>query len=194
MCLATVSLVVLLSSSFGTTAVDASKTKNKALLQEKYGIDCGSHCTNAVVRLHEAKIEQEKCVVVVTGGFLLFSLESDLMMRDRRDFDLFLSRKKVSLRSLSPSLSRGETSPAVLVAWSFFRSLFSLATSNENDTHASRIPCPFFFQNTPQAIKPRQSGALWRARRSGGEAIFNRTSGGGFERIDKLREVAHVRD
>ena len=77
MCLATVSLVVLLSSSFGTTAVDASKTKNKALLQEKYGIDCGSHCTNAVVRLHEAKIEQEKCVVVVTGGFLLFSLESE---------------------------------------------------------------------------------------------------------------------
>ena len=83
MCLATLSLIVLLSSSFGTTAVDASKTKNKALLQEKYGIDCGSHCTNAVVRLHEAKIEQEKCVVVVTGGFLLFSLESDLM-RDRR--------------------------------------------------------------------------------------------------------------
>ena len=139
--LATVSLVVLLSSSFGTTAVDASKTKNKALLQEKYGIDCGSHCTNAVVRLHEAKIEQEKCV----GGFLLFSLESDLMMRDRRDFDLFLSRKKVSLRSLSPSLSRGETSPAVLVACSFVRSLFSRATSNENDTHVSRIPCPFFF-------------------------------------------------
>ena len=143
--LATVSLVVLLSSSFGTTAVDASKTKNKALLQEKYGIDCGSHCTNAVVRLHEAKIEQEKCV----GGFLLFSLESDLMMRDRRDFDLFLSRKKVSLRSLSPSLSRGETSPAVLVACSFVRSLFSRATSNENDTHVSRIPgCPFFFFKT----------------------------------------------
>ena len=142
MCLATVSLIVLLSSSFGTTAVDASKTKNKALLQEKYGIDCGSHCTNAVVRLHEAKIEQEKCV----GGFLLFSLESDLMMRDRRDFDLFLSRKKVSLRSLSPSPSRGETSPAVLVACSFVRSLFSRATSNENDTHVSRFPgCPFFF-------------------------------------------------
>ena len=141
MCLATWSLVLL---SFGTltTRVDASKTKNKAMLREKYGIDCGSHCTNAVVRLHEAKIEQEKCV----GGFLLFSLESDLMMRDRRDFDLFLSRKKVSLRSLSPSLSRGETSPAVLVACSFVRSLFSRATSNENDTHVSRFPgCPFFF-------------------------------------------------
>ena len=60
------SLVLL---SFGTTFVDASKTKNKAMLQEKYGIDCGSHCTNAVVRLHEAKIEQEKCVVV---SFVLF--------------------------------------------------------------------------------------------------------------------------
>ena len=71
MCLATLSLIVLLSS-FGTTAVDASKTKNKALLQEKYGIDCGSHCTNAVVRLHEAKIEQEKCVVVVVSKFLCF--------------------------------------------------------------------------------------------------------------------------
>ena len=140
MCLATCWSLVLLS--FGTlTRVDASKTKNKAMLREKYGIDCGSHCTNAVVRLHEAKIEQEKCV----GGFLLFSLESDLMMRDRRDFDLFLSRKKVSLRSLSPSPSRGETSPAVLVACSFVRSLFSRATSNENDTHVSRIPCPFFF-------------------------------------------------
>lgn len=59
MCLATWSLVLL---SFGTltTRVDASKTKNKAMLREKYGIDCGSHCTNAVVRLHEAKIEQEK--------------------------------------------------------------------------------------------------------------------------------------
>lgn len=30
------------------------------MLQEKYGIDCGTHCTNAVVKLHEAKIEQEK--------------------------------------------------------------------------------------------------------------------------------------
>ena len=82
MCLATVSLVVLLSSSFGTTAVDASKTKNKALLQEKYGIDCGSHCTNAVVRLHEAKIEQEKCVVVTEVSFCFLS--NLMMMRDRR--------------------------------------------------------------------------------------------------------------
>ena len=71
MCLATWSLVLL---SFGTltTRVDASKTKNKAMLREKYGIDCGSHCTNAVVRLHEAKIEQEKCVVVVVSKFLCF--------------------------------------------------------------------------------------------------------------------------
>ena len=85
MCLATVSLIVLLSSSFGTTAVDASKTKNKALLQEKYGIDCGSHCTNAVVRLHEAKIEQEKCVVVVVVTEVSFCFLSNLMMmRDRR--------------------------------------------------------------------------------------------------------------
>ena len=87
MCLATVSLIVLLSSSFGTTAVDASKTKNKALLQEKYGIDCGSHCTNAVVRLHEAKIEQEKCVVVVVvTKEVSFCFLSNLMMmmRDRR--------------------------------------------------------------------------------------------------------------
>ena len=83
MCLATVSLVVLLSSSFGTTAVDASKTKNKALLQEKYGIDCGSHCTNAVVRLHEAKIEQEKCVVVTEVSFCFLS-NLMMMMRDRR--------------------------------------------------------------------------------------------------------------
>ena len=83
MCLATVSLIVLLSSSFGTTAVDASKTKNKALLQEKYGIDCGSHCTNAVVRLHEAKIEQEKCVVVTEVSFCFLS-NLMMMMRDRR--------------------------------------------------------------------------------------------------------------
>ena len=82
MCLATWSLIVLLSSSFGTTAVDASKTKNKALLQEKYGIDCGSHCTNAVVRLHEAKIEQEKCVVVTEVSFCFLS--NLMMMRDRR--------------------------------------------------------------------------------------------------------------
>ena len=40
----------------------ASKAKNRAVLQEKYGIDCGTHCTNAVVKLHEAKIEQEKYV------------------------------------------------------------------------------------------------------------------------------------
>ena len=83
MCLATLSLIVLLSS-FGTTRVDASKTKNKALLQEKYGIDCGSHCTNAVVRLHEAKIEQEKCVVVVVVTEVSFCFLSNLMMRDRR--------------------------------------------------------------------------------------------------------------
>jgi hypothetical protein len=38
------------------------RQKNRAVLQEKYGIDCGTHCTNAVVKLHEAKIEQEKYV------------------------------------------------------------------------------------------------------------------------------------
>jgi|TARA_B110000483_G_scaffold108967_1_gene132769 hypothetical protein len=43
-------------------SVSASKAKNRAVLQEKYGIDCGTHCTNAVVKLHEAKIEQEKYV------------------------------------------------------------------------------------------------------------------------------------
>merc|ERR1712025_371261 len=59
MCLATYWSLVLLSFGTLTTRVDASKTKNKAMLREKYGIDCGSHCTNAVVRLHEA-IEQEK--------------------------------------------------------------------------------------------------------------------------------------
>jgi hypothetical protein len=52
--------------------VAASKTKNRAILKEKYGIDCGTHCTNAVVKLHEAKIEQEKCV-----SLFFFSL-SDL--------------------------------------------------------------------------------------------------------------------
>ena len=84
MCLATWSLVLL---SFGTltTRVDASKMKNKAMLREKYGIDCGSHCTNAVVRLHEAKIEQEKCVVVVVVTEVSFCFLSNLMMmRDRR--------------------------------------------------------------------------------------------------------------
>ena len=44
------------------SGVSASKVKNRAVLQEKYGIDCGTHCTNAVVKLHEAKIEQEKYV------------------------------------------------------------------------------------------------------------------------------------
>lgn len=30
------------------------------MLREKFGVDCGTHCTNAVVKLTEAKIEQEK--------------------------------------------------------------------------------------------------------------------------------------
>ena len=47
---------------FSFPSVSASKAKNRAVLQEKYGIDCGTHCTNAVVKLHEAKIEQEKYV------------------------------------------------------------------------------------------------------------------------------------
>ena len=46
-------------------SVSASRAKNRAVLQEKYGIDCGTHCTNAVVKLHEAKIEQEKYVQTV---------------------------------------------------------------------------------------------------------------------------------
>ena len=145
MCLATVSLIVLLSSSFGTTAVDASKTKNKALLQEKYGIDCGSHCTNAVVRLHEAKIEQEKCVVVVTGGFLLFSLESDLM-RDRPDFDVFLSRKK-SFFAISFSFSEPRRDVSGGSRRVLFRSLALFSRDIERERHSriahSRVP--FFF-------------------------------------------------
>jgi hypothetical protein len=60
------SLLVLAVATFLTIVVPskvaASKTKNRAILKEKYGIDCGTHCTNAVVKLHEAKIEQEKCV------------------------------------------------------------------------------------------------------------------------------------
>lgn len=60
------SLLVLAVATFLTICVPskvaASKTKNRAILKEKYGIDCGTHCTNAVVKLHEAKIEQEKCV------------------------------------------------------------------------------------------------------------------------------------
>lgn len=60
------SLLVLAVATFLTlfvpSKVAASKTKNRAILKEKYGIDCGTHCTNAVVKLHEAKIEQEKCV------------------------------------------------------------------------------------------------------------------------------------
>ena len=44
--------------------VEASKTRNRKTLMEKYGIDCGSHCTNAVVKLAEAKIEQEKYAVL----------------------------------------------------------------------------------------------------------------------------------
>lgn len=71
------SLLVLAVATFLTICVPskqvaASKTKNRAILKEKYGIDCGTHCTNAVVKLHEAKIEQEKCV-----RFFSFSL-SDL--------------------------------------------------------------------------------------------------------------------
>ena len=63
--------------------VAASKTKNRAILKEKYGIDCGTHCTNAVVKLHEAKIEQEKCVSLfffslsdLSFSFLLWCLSS----------------------------------------------------------------------------------------------------------------------
>jgi len=68
------SLLVLAVATFLTICVPskqvaASKTKNRAILKEKYGIDCGTHCTNAVVKLHEAKIEQEKCV----RFFLLFA-------------------------------------------------------------------------------------------------------------------------
>jgi len=67
------SLLVLAVATFLTifvpSKVAASKTKNRAILKEKYGIDCGTHCTNAVVKLHEAKIEQEKCV----RFFLLFA-------------------------------------------------------------------------------------------------------------------------
>jgi hypothetical protein len=71
------SLLVLAVATFLTMCVPsnfvaASKTKNRAILKEKYGIDCGTHCTNAVVKLHEAKIEQEKCV-----SLFFFSL-SDL--------------------------------------------------------------------------------------------------------------------
>ena len=42
--------------------VKCSKEKNRAVLREKFGVDCGTHCTNAVVKLTEAKIEQEKYV------------------------------------------------------------------------------------------------------------------------------------
>lgn len=74
------SLLVLAVATFLTMCVPsnfvaASKTKNRAILKEKYGIDCGTHCTNAVVKLHEAKIEQEKCVAfffLARGSFFSF--------------------------------------------------------------------------------------------------------------------------
>ena len=77
------SLLVLAVATFLTICVPskvaASKTKNRAILKEKYGIDCGTHCTNAVVKLHEAKIEQEKCVaffllLLALGSFFSFLL------------------------------------------------------------------------------------------------------------------------
>ena len=140
MCLATWSLVLL---SFGTltTRVDASKTKNKAMLREKYGIDCGSHCTNAVVRLHEAKIEQEKCVVVVVRFPLCcFSKKDRRLMMDylsRKKFlcDLFLLPRVASRRLWR--LSR---------ALSFVRSF--LARHRTRTTLTYRAFVPFFSKHT----------------------------------------------
>ena len=74
--LSSLSLLVLAVATFLTifvpSKVAASKTKNRAILKEKYGIDCGTHCTNAVVKLHEAKIEQEKYVASFLARIFLF--------------------------------------------------------------------------------------------------------------------------
>ena len=142
MCLATYWSLVLLSFGTLTTRVDASKTKNKAMLKEKYGIDCGSHCTNAVVRLHEAKIEQEKCVVVVVRFPLCCFSKKDrrLMMMDlsRKKFlcDLFLLPRVASRRLWR--LSR---------ALSFVRSLFS-RRHRTRTTLTYRAFVPFFSKHT----------------------------------------------
>ena len=51
---------------------EASRQSNKALLREKFGFDCGKHCTNQVVRDQEAlaaaKVQKEKEARLISGS------------------------------------------------------------------------------------------------------------------------------
>jgi hypothetical protein len=50
----------------------ASRRSNKAILMERFGFDCGKHCTNKVVQEHEAaaakKVADEKHAKLVSGS------------------------------------------------------------------------------------------------------------------------------
>jgi len=89
------SLLVLAVATFLTIVVPskvaASKTKNQAILKEKYGIDCGTHCTNAVVKLHEAKIEQEKCARFFSCSLLGSSFSFLVFVSSSSSMFFFLS-------------------------------------------------------------------------------------------------------